>query len=73
MHVLRYLWDLAVGNVGIPLPCVEIKLIDLPELGYTAEDKPWPRGEVCFRGPCCCKGQYWLLVFLKTCQNFHCD
>lgn len=47
-----------VGNVGHPLACVEIKLIDCPALGYTSADKPYPRGEVCFRGPICCKGYY---------------
>lgn len=45
------------------MPCVEIKLVDLPELGYTSEDKPFPRGEVCFRGPCCCKGNHSFLIF----------
>jgi long-chain acyl-CoA synthetase len=47
-----------VGNVGYPLTCVELKLIDCPSLGYTAQDKPFPRGEICFRGPICCKGYY---------------
>jgi len=47
-----------VGNVGYPLACVEVKLIDCPTLGYAATDKPHPRGEVCFRGPICCKGYY---------------
>lgn len=47
-----------VGNVGFPLASVEVKLIDCPALGYHATDKPYPRGEVCFRGPICCKGYY---------------
>lgn len=27
-------------------PNTQVKVVDCPELGYTSEDKPWPRGEV---------------------------
>ncbi|KAH9854117.1 acetyl-CoA synthetase-like protein [Lenzites betulinus] len=40
----------ASGTVGSPLPTAELKLVDVPEMGYTAEDKPFPRGEICMRG-----------------------
>ncbi|XP_071498607.1 long-chain-fatty-acid--CoA ligase 1-like [Diadema antillarum] len=40
--------DHATGQVGPPLPCCEIKLIDVPEMEYYAKDD---QGEVCFRGP----------------------
>eukprot|EP01099_Mayorella_cantabrigiensis_P004369 TRINITY_DN327_c0_g1_i1.p1 TRINITY_DN327_c0_g1~~TRINITY_DN327_c0_g1_i1.p1 ORF type:complete len:269 (-),score=64.74 TRINITY_DN327_c0_g1_i1:146-856(-) len=46
------------GDVGIPLPCAEIKLVDVADMGYTAKDKEGPRGEVCCRGPLCCDGYY---------------
>jgi len=46
------------GNVGVPLPSAEIKLVDVAEMGYTAKDPVGPRGEVCIRGPICCDGYY---------------
>lgn len=42
--------DKVVGNCGPPLSGIEIKLRDCPELGYTAQDKPFPRGELLSRG-----------------------
>jgi len=39
-----------VGATGPLETCVEAKLVDVPELGYFASNKP-PQGEVWLRGP----------------------
>lgn len=41
----------AIGVVGSPLACTEVKLLDIPEMKYLTSDQPSPRGEVCLRGP----------------------
>lgn len=47
-----------VGRVGSPHVSAEVMLVDVPSMGYTAEDKPYPRGEICTRGDHCFKEYY---------------
>ncbi|GAA5975064.1 hypothetical protein JCM11641_000016 [Rhodosporidiobolus odoratus] len=46
------------GTVGPPFPGVELKLAELPEMGYLASDKPFPRGEICVKGAICTPGYH---------------
>ncbi|KAJ2898651.1 medium-chain fatty acid-CoA ligase faa2 [Coemansia aciculifera] len=46
------------GHVGVPYAGVDIRLRDVPEMGYLATDTPCPRGEVLIRAKHLFKGYY---------------
>ncbi len=37
--------------MGAPVACCQVLLRDVPDMGYTAADKPRPRGEIVIGGP----------------------
>jgi len=50
--------DHKVGTCGVPLSCIEISLLSVPDMEYTVDDKPYPRGELLLRGPSVFKEYY---------------
>jgi long-chain acyl-CoA synthetase len=51
------IWETRAGVVGSCLPCLKMKLRDIPSLGYLTTDDP-PRGEVLFKGNSIFKGYF---------------
>jgi long-chain acyl-CoA synthetase len=45
------------GSVGVPMACAEVKLVDVADAGYFANNKP-SQGEIWLRGPSITSGYY---------------
>jgi len=45
--IIKLYCDFSSGNVGPPLRCNYIKLVDVPDMNYNASDD---KGEVCIKG-----------------------
>ena len=62
--LLTRTFDPITQHLGGPGFSCEVKLVDVPELGYTSETidkdsgKKRPSGELCVRGPIICKGYF---------------
>lgn len=50
--------DTSLGSVGAIYPGMELKLRDVPDLGYTCQDQPFPRGEVLVKSQCTFPGYF---------------
>ena len=62
--LLAHVDDNTTGHLGGVDGCVELKLVDVPELNYKSDDvnpitgEPEPRGEICVRGASVFDGYY---------------
>ncbi|KNC99740.1 uncharacterized protein SPPG_05120 [Spizellomyces punctatus DAOM BR117] len=47
----------SAGTIGVPIPGVYIKLVDVPDMNYLSSSNP-PAGEICFKGCTAFPGYY---------------
>lgn len=50
--------DITAGHVGGPAGLCKFRLLDLPDMNYSHNDKPYPRGELCVKSASMFLGYY---------------
>lgn len=55
LNVLSSIVNFFIGQVGPPLACNNIKLVDVPDMKYFASEG---KGEICIKGPTVFKGYF---------------
>eukprot|EP00667_Euglena_gracilis_P003331 EG_transcript_3342 len=68
---LQHYGDPAISSVGAVQEVCEVKLVDIPEMGYTSADPTGARGEIQIRGPAVSRGYFKMPE--KTAEEFSPD
>jgi long-chain acyl-CoA synthetase len=58
MGTVQHPYEWALETIGPVTPAIEAKLVDFPDAGYFATNKPCPQGELWLRGPSVLTGYY---------------
>ena len=62
--IMQFSNEVATGEVGSPIECSEIRLVDWEEGNYRVSDKPFPRGEIWIGGDHVTLGYFKVNIYL---------